>query len=74
MKKYKEKRPWGGFEQFTINEKSTVKILTLLPRQKFSLQYHKKRKEFWLIKRLLIRKVLVGELFKPYGLLINVKD
>lgn len=47
MKKYSEKRPWGNFERFTINEKSTVKILTIKPKQKFSLQYHKNRKEFW---------------------------
>ncbi len=47
MKKHKEKRPWGGFERFTSNEKSTVKILTIKPKQEFSLQYHKKRKEFW---------------------------
>lgn len=47
MKKHKEKRPWGGFERFTLNEKSTVKILTIKPKQEFSLQYHKKRKEFW---------------------------
>jgi mannose-6-phosphate isomerase len=60
MKKYKEKRPWGGFEQFTLNEISTVKILTIKPKQKFSLQYHKKRKEFW---RLLDNpaKVTVGK-------------
>jgi len=47
MKKYSEKRPWGGFEQFTLNEISTVKILTINPKQKFSLQYHKNRKELW---------------------------
>lgn len=47
MKKYTEKRPWGNFQRFTINEKSTIKILTIKPRQKFSLQYHKNRKEFW---------------------------
>ena len=47
MKKYSEKRPWGGFEQFTLNEISTVKILTIKPKQKFSLQFHKKRREFW---------------------------
>ncbi|SRR3989344_4447040 len=47
MKKYVEKRPWGGFQRFTLNEISTVKILTIKPRQKFSLQYHNKRKEFW---------------------------
>lgn len=47
MKKYLEKRPWGEFEQFTLNEISTVKILTVKPNQQFSLQYHKDRKEFW---------------------------
>ncbi len=40
-------RPWGGFEQFTLNENTTVKILTVKPNQRFSLQYHNKRKEFW---------------------------
>lgn len=49
MKKYVEKRPWGGFVRFTNNEKSTVKILVIKPRQKFSLQKHKKRSEFWKI-------------------------
>ncbi len=47
MKKYTENRPWGKFEQFTHNEISTVKIITVKPKQKLSLQYHKKRKEFW---------------------------
>ena len=47
MKKYVEKRPLGDFERFTLNEISTVKILTIKPKQKFSLQYHKKRREFW---------------------------
>jgi mannose-6-phosphate isomerase len=46
-KKKVSKRPWGGFEQFTLNEISTVKILTVRPGKRFSLQYHKKRKEFW---------------------------
>ncbi len=47
MEKHIETRPWGGFERFTLNEVSTVKILTIKPRQKFSLQYHNHRKEFW---------------------------
>ena len=47
MKKMVEKRPWGGFERFTLNEASTVKIVTIGQGKKFSLQYHKKRKEFW---------------------------
>lgn len=47
MKRYVEKRPWGKFEQFTHNEKTTVKIITVNPKQKLSLQYHNHRKEFW---------------------------
>lgn len=47
MKKFIEKRAWGGFERFTLNENSTVKILTIKPGKEFSLQYHEKRIEFW---------------------------
>lgn len=43
----KEQRPWGSFERFTKNEKTTVKILTLNPDQEFSLQKHESRAEFW---------------------------
>ncbi|MBU2576487.1 MAG: mannose-6-phosphate isomerase [Nanoarchaeota archaeon] len=41
------KRPWGDFKQFVLNEKCTVKILTVNPNQILSLQKHKKRKEQW---------------------------
>jgi len=51
--KYTEERPWGNFERFTLNEKSTVKIITVKAGEAFSLQYHKEREEFW--------KVLSGE-------------
>ncbi|MDO8552664.1 MAG: phosphomannose isomerase type II C-terminal cupin domain [bacterium] len=44
---YIEKRPWGSFEQFILNEKATVKILELLPDREFSLQKHSNRDEFW---------------------------
>lgn len=44
---YQEKRPWGDFRQFTLNEKSTVKIITVKPSQSLSLQYHQTRGEFW---------------------------
>ena len=43
----KEVRPWGNFERFTLNEKSTVKIITVNPGEEFSLQSHKHRGEFW---------------------------
>ena len=49
MKRISDKRPWGGFEQFTLNEKSTVKILTIKPGQSPSVQKHKYRSEFWVM-------------------------
>jgi len=53
MKKYSENRPWGKFEQFCKNEKATVKIISVNPNSKLSLQYHNNRDEFW--------KVVSGE-------------
>ncbi len=44
---YREERPWGYFEQFTHNEPTTVKLLTVLPGARLSLQYHEKREECW---------------------------
>jgi mannose-1-phosphate guanylyltransferase/mannose-6-phosphate isomerase len=40
-------KPWGSFDQYTLNERSTVKILTINPGVRTSLQSHKHRKEFW---------------------------
>lgn len=40
-------RPWGGFERFTLNEPSTVKIITVNPGEALSLQTHANRDEFW---------------------------
>lgn len=45
----KDIRPWGQFERFTLNESSTVKIITVSPAGKLSLQSHQKRDEFWRI-------------------------
>ncbi|MCP3682720.1 MAG: cupin domain-containing protein [bacterium] len=47
MEKYTEKRPWGKFEQFCLNQKCTVKILSVDANQELSLQYHHHREEFW---------------------------
>lgn len=40
-------RPWGSFRQFTQNDSSTVKIITVKPNEILSLQSHKHRSEFW---------------------------
>ena len=42
----KVERPWGNFERFTLNEKTTVKILSLNADESLSLQIHKHRDEF----------------------------
>ncbi len=40
-------RPWGRFEQFVTNEQCTVKIITVEPGHRLSLQTHEHRGEFW---------------------------
>lgn len=42
-----EKRPWGRFERFTLNQLCTVKLIYLDGDKRLSLQYHDKRSEFW---------------------------
>lgn len=44
---YREERPWGWFERFTLNEPTTVKFLRVEAGQQLSLQRHKKREEYW---------------------------
>jgi mannose-6-phosphate isomerase-like protein (cupin superfamily) len=40
-------RPWGNFRQFTYNDPSTIKIITVKPNEILSLQSHQKRSELW---------------------------
>ncbi|MCC6448175.1 MAG: phosphomannose isomerase type II C-terminal cupin domain [Chitinophagaceae bacterium] len=47
MKPYIENRPWGNFVRFTDSSSGTVKIITVKAGEALSLQYHKKRDEFW---------------------------
>ena len=44
-----EKRPCGTFIQFTKNEPSTIKIISVNGGEAFSRQTHKQRDEFWRI-------------------------
>lgn len=46
-KKYIEERGWGRFEQFTLNEPVTVKLLFLEADKELHLQTHEQREEFW---------------------------
>jgi mannose-6-phosphate isomerase-like protein (cupin superfamily) len=40
-------RPWGNFRQFVSNACVTVKIITVEPGHRLSLQTHSHRGEFW---------------------------
>jgi len=42
-----DERPWGNFQQFVLNEAVTVKIITVNPGQRLSLQTHGHRDEMW---------------------------
>ena len=42
-------RPWGQFQQFVSNETVTVKIITVQPGHRLSLQRHQHRVEMWQI-------------------------
>jgi mannose-1-phosphate guanylyltransferase/mannose-6-phosphate isomerase len=44
---FTERRPWGRFEQLVSNTEVTVKIITVEPRQRLSLQRHSHRGELW---------------------------
>jgi mannose-6-phosphate isomerase len=44
-----ENRPWGKFRSFPHDRIRSIKIITINPGEAFSLQYHLKRDEFWII-------------------------
>jgi mannose-6-phosphate isomerase len=55
-----EKRPWGHFERFTLNEPCTVKLVYVDDNKRLSLQYHNNRSEFWKVVKGPVR-VQLGE-------------
>jgi len=42
-------RPWGSFQQFATNVQCTVKVITVEPGCRLSLQRHQHRSEMWQI-------------------------
>lgn len=40
-------RPWGRFRRFPHEEAGGIKIVTVEPGGRLSLQYHESRDEFW---------------------------
>ena len=45
----KEGRPWGKFEIIHQEPGITIKIITVKPYQRLSLQSHQERDEIWLL-------------------------
>ena len=44
-----EPRPWGHFTVFALNQPASVKIITVAPGARLSLQRHAVRAETWLV-------------------------
>jgi mannose-1-phosphate guanylyltransferase/mannose-6-phosphate isomerase len=42
-------KPWGEFEQYTLNTRSTVKVITVQSGGTLSLQFHHRRDELWVV-------------------------
>jgi hypothetical protein len=42
-------RPWGKFRRFPHEDAGSVKIITVVPGGRLSLQYHDGRAEFWVV-------------------------
>lgn len=53
----KEIRPWGEFEVLYDGSDYKIKIITVYPQSRFSLQYHGYRREIWTV----IEGTLVAE-------------
>ncbi len=48
---YREERPWGAFEILSSGPGFQVKRITVNPRQRLSLQWHRHRDEQWAVAR-----------------------
>jgi mannose-6-phosphate isomerase-like protein (cupin superfamily) len=46
---YEENRPWGKFRSYPHELASSLKIITVNPGGLLSLQYHRKRSEYWVV-------------------------
>jgi mannose-1-phosphate guanylyltransferase/mannose-6-phosphate isomerase/mannose-1-phosphate guanylyltransferase/mannose-6-phosphate isomerase len=42
-------RPWGKFRKFPHEDAGSIKIITVEPGGRLSLQYHDGRAEFWVV-------------------------
>lgn len=60
-----DERPWGRFEQLVLNKQVTVKIITVKPGHRLSLQTHTLRDESWKILELGLVVEIGGREWEP---------
>ncbi len=58
-------RPWGNFRRFTLNQQTTVKILTVEAGESLSLQSHAHRDELWIMLDEGLRVQVEDEIVEP---------
>lgn len=58
---FTEERPWGRFQSFVTNELVTVKVITVEPGKRLSLQSHRQRAELWQVLDAAQLDVTVGD-------------
>jgi mannose-1-phosphate guanylyltransferase len=46
---YSEERPWGSFETICSGPKYKVKVISVKPHSRLSLQKHEHREEHWVV-------------------------
>ena len=59
------KRPWGSYKTLALENGFQVKVLTILPGEKISLQKHAKRSEHWVVTQG-IPTLTIGDTKKAY--------
>ena len=62
---FSDERPWGNFRQFTLNQPTTVKILTVEAGGTLSLQSHVGRDELWAVLDDGLRVQVDDHVFEP---------
>lgn len=57
-------KPWGSYNLFSKNEKTTVKVISVKSGHRTSLQFHKYRDEKWFV----IKGIGIAELVTKHDL------
>ena len=62
----KEHRPWGYYEVLVDEPDHKIKRITVYPKQRFSLQRHRRREEHWFVLEG-VAAITIGSSESSYG-------